>query len=73
MAEPLIPGPDAVARYLKTGEQGLVAFFEEIPSSAMRELAEYLPAVDGFRIGSPAGIKRQKAALARNLSRAPSA
>jgi len=69
MAEPLNPGSDAIARYLKVGEQGLVAFFEEISSSAMRELAEHLPAVDGFRVGSPAGIKRQKAAPARNLSR----
>src|SRR5262249_100723 len=51
------------------GEKEFQAFFDEIPENTMRSVAQYLPKVDGFRTTSPAGIAKQKAALARNLGK----
>lgn len=69
MTDRLIPSPEARARVKRRGQHELQAFFDEIPAPAMRPLAPYLPPVAGFRRGSPAGIVRQKEALARRLSR----
>ncbi len=65
----LTPGPDARARIQQVGQKELQAFFDEVPVPAMRSMVPYLPRVDGFRRGSPAGIIKQKEALARQLSR----
>ena len=65
----LSPGPDAKARIQKLSQKELQGFFDEVPAAGMRFVASVLPTVDGFRPGSPAGIVRQKEALARRLSR----
>lgn len=65
----LSPGPDAKARIQKLSQKELQEFFDEVPSAGMRFVASVLPTVDGFRPGSPAGIVRQKEALARRLIR----
>jgi predicted nucleic acid-binding Zn-ribbon protein len=65
----LSPGPDAKARIQKLSQKELQEFFEEVPAAGMRFVASVLPTVDGFRPGSPAGIVRQKEALARRLIR----
>lgn len=69
MTDHLTPGPEARARIQQLGQKELQAFFDEVPAPAMRSLAPNLPRVDGFRRGSPAGIIKQKEALARRLSR----
>lgn len=69
MTDRLTPSPEARARIQQLSQKELEAFFDEVPAPAMRSLAPYLPPVDGFRRGSPAGIIKQKEALARRLSR----
>lgn len=69
MSDRLSPGPDAKARIQKLSQKELQEFFAEVPAAGMRFVASVLPNVDGFRPGSPAGIVRQKEALARRLSR----
>ena len=70
MSDRLSPGPDAKARFQALGEKEFHTFFEEIPAPAMQSVARYLPAVDGFRKTSLAGIAKQKTALARKLTKA---
>jgi hypothetical protein len=70
VSDRLSPGPEAKARFQALGEKEYQAFFDEIPASAMRSVAKFLPSVDGFRKTSLAGITKQKTALARKLSRA---
>jgi predicted nucleic acid-binding Zn-ribbon protein len=65
----LTASPDAKARIQNLSQKELQAFIDEVPPSAMRPIASYLPRVDGFRPGSPAGIVRQKETLARRLTR----
>lgn len=69
MTDRLAPGPEARARIQQFSQKELQAFLDEVPAPAIRSLAPYLPPVDGFRRGSPAGIIKQKEALARRLSR----
>ncbi len=69
MTDRLIPSSEAKARVQQLGQKELQAFFDEVPASAIRPLAAYLPPVDGFRRGSAAGIAKQKETLARRLSR----
>jgi chemotaxis protein histidine kinase CheA len=69
MTDRLTPSPEARSRIQQLSRKELQAFFDEVPAPAMRSLALYLPPVDGFRRGSPAGIIKQKEALARRLSR----
>lgn len=70
MSDRLSPGPEAKARFQGLGEKEFQAFFDEIPATAMRSVAKYLPSVDGFRKTSLAGLAKQKAALARKLIKA---
>lgn len=70
MSGRLSPGPEARARLQALGEEEFQAFFDEIPPPAMQGIAKYLPSVDGFRNTSPAGIAKQKVALARKLRKA---
>ena len=70
MSDRLSPGADAKARFQALGEKRFHSFFDEIPAPAMKSVAQYLPSVDGFRKTSLAGIAKQKAALARKLSKA---
>src|SRR5262245_44073277 len=69
MTDRLSPSPEARARIQQLSQKELQAFFDEVPARAMRSLAPYLPPVDGFRPGSPAGIVKQKETLARRLNR----
>jgi len=69
MSDRLSPSPDAKARFQTLGEKEFHTFFEEIPAPAMQNVARYLPAVDGFRKTSLAGIAKQKTALARKLTK----
>ena len=69
MSDRLSPEPDAKARFQALGEKEFQTFFDEIPAPSMQGVARYLPSVDGFRKTSSAGIAKQKAALARKLSK----
>jgi hypothetical protein len=68
MTDRIIAGPEARVRVQKLSQKELQSFFDEISAPAMRPLAPYLPQVDGFRRGSPAGIVKQMEVLARRLS-----
>ena len=70
MSDALTPSPEAKARIQSLGQKALLAFFGEVSAAAMQNIARGLPSVDGFRKTSPAGIAKQKEALARKLSRA---
>ena len=68
MSDALTPSPDAKARIQALGQKALLAFFEEVSTAAMQQVARGLPSVDGFRKTSQAGIAKQKETLARKLS-----
>jgi hypothetical protein len=68
MTERPPPTPDAVSRIHALGEKAILQFFEEIPGDSLRELAGFLPPVDGFRTDSSAGIQQRKRALAKKLA-----
>jgi hypothetical protein len=69
MSDALTPSQDAKARIQALGQKALLAFFEEVSTSAMQQVARGLPSIDGFRKTSQAGIAKQKETLARKLSR----
>jgi len=69
MTDRLSPTPEAKARIQAHSEAEFLTLFNELPVDAFQRVARHLPKVDGFRPTSTAGIAKQKAALARKLSK----
>lgn len=68
MKERIRHSPEAIERIRQLGEREILKFFDEISLGSVRNIADYLPTVHGFRPRSEAGIRQQKNALSKRIA-----
>lgn len=64
----LIYDSSAISRILQASEEGLHEFFSSAPHKAAKSALDRLPQPDGFRKGSPIGMKQQLKILWKRLA-----